>query len=429
MTDSRSSSLTYAWFVVAVLSLANCVSFVDRLILSLLVQPIKSDLGLSDTQFGLLAGAAFAILYASMGLVIARWADRYSRKWIITAGVALWCCMTAITATAATYARLFAFRIGVGIGEASLSPSAYSLIASYFPAQRLALAIGVFSAGVTAGTGLAFILGGALIHWVFAQGVMHVPLLGPLGGWRLAVALVGVIGLPVALLLLLVREPARDSTFVAATLAEVGRHFRNDWRRYTWVFIGYGATSITAFAVMTWTPTLYIRQYHATMRQAALTIGVVALTGGLLGSFLGGAYADRLERQGDPNAKLRVVLYCGIALLLPSVVAPFMPSMHGAAAAIFFTFVFGSGATGPAGSYIQSITPDRMRAQFGAAHQLALTLVGATLGPFAVGFLNDRVFRSEQALGNSMALVSAVANPIAAWFIWQAFKAGRARPA
>ena len=122
-TSARTSAHpVYAWFVVAVLALANCVSFIDRLILSLLVQPIKADLQISDTAFSLLAGAAFAIFYCGMGLVIARWADRYSRKWIITTGVVLWCAMTSLAGTARSYAQLFAYRIGVGVGEATLSP-------------------------------------------------------------------------------------------------------------------------------------------------------------------------------------------------------------------------------------------------------------------------------------------------------------------
>lgn len=427
VTASRTRSTSYAWFVVAVLALANAVSFIDRLILSLLVQPIKADLHISDTQFGLLAGLAFALFYAGMGLVIARWADRYSRKWIVTAGAALWCCMTALTATARNVGQLFAFRTGVGVGEATLSPSAYSLLAGYFPPDRLALAIGVFSAGVTAGTGIAFLLGGALIQWVFAQGTVHLPLLGAVSGWRLVVASVGVLGLPVVALMLLVREPPRATGFSPATLPEVWLHLRSDWRRYGLVFIGYGTTAITAYSVMTWTPALYQRQYHASLPAAAATIGVVALVGGVLGGILGGALADRLERGGDANAKLHVLFYCGLGLLLPSVLAPFMPTMLGHAALIFFTFLFGSAATGPAGAYVQSITPDRMRAQFGAIYQLSLTLLGATLGPFAVGAFNDHLFHSEAALGQSMALVSALANPVAAWMLWLAYKAARAR--
>ncbi|MFO1428036.1 MAG: MFS transporter [Steroidobacteraceae bacterium] len=419
----------YAWFVVAVLGLANCVSFIDRLILSLLVQPIKAELQLSDTQFSLLAGAAFAIFYCVMGLAIARLADRYSRKWIVTAGITLWCMMTSLAGAARSYLDLFALRIGVGVGEATLSPSAYSMIAGYFPRQRLALAIGAYSAGVTAGTGLAYLLGGATVAWVMAQGSMQWPLFGEIAGWRLVMMLIGLLGLPVALLmLLLVREPPRAVDFSPARTAEVLAHLRAHWRDYFYVMAGYGATSITAFAVSTWTPALYQRQYGATIPQAAATLGTVALLGGLLGAFSGGALADHLEQRGDRDAKLRVLMICGVGMLLPSVIAPLMPTMTGHALLIFVTFFFGTGATGPAASYVQSITPDRMRAQFGALHQLSLTLVGATVGPFAVGFVTDHVLGDEQRLGTSLALVSAVANPIATWLLWRGYRRARARP-
>ena len=430
MTTSQTEPFrpAYAWFVVLVLALANCVSFIDRLIISLLVQPIKSDLGISDTAFSLLAGAAFAIFYCGMGLVIARWADRYSRKWIITTGIVLWCSMTALAGTARNFLQLFVYRVGVGVGEATLSPSAYSMLAGYFPPQRLALAIGVFSAGVTAGTGIAFLLGGALIGWLFTLGAVSVPLLGDLSGWRLVMVTVGLLGLPVALLMLFVREPARPAGFTPATFAEVWAHFKDNAKAYGYVFAGYGTTSITAFAVMTWTPALYQRQYGASIPEAASVIGTVALLGGLLGAFSGGALSDRLESRGDRQAKLRVLCFCGFGLVLPSIIAPFMPTMWGHAILIFFTFFFGTAATGPAGAYVQSITPDRMRAQFGAAYQLSLVLVGATLGPFAVGFTTDFVFQDEMKLGWSMALTSAIANPIAAWLLWRAFSRASAPP-
>ena len=416
----------YAWYVVAVLGLANCVSFIDRLILSLLVQPIKADLGISDTAFSLLAGAAFAIFYCVVGLLIARWADRYSRKWIVTTGIVLWCLMTSLAGTARSFAQLFLYRIGVGVGEATLSPSAYSLLAGYFPPQRLALAVGVFSAGVTAGTGLAYLLGGSAIGWVMSLGTVHLPLLGDLAGWRLVMVVVGALGLPVALMMLFVKEPPRTPGIAPAALREVWAHFKANVGRYGLVFAGYGTTSITAFAVMIWTPELYRRQYGAGIGEAALAIGTVAVLGGLLGAFIGGWLSDRLESRGDPRAKLRVLAGCGLGLLLPGIVAPFMPSMVGHAAVIFFMFFFGSAATGPAGAHVQSITPDRMRAQFGAWYQLSLVLVGATLGPFAVGFVTDHVLGDESRIGLSMALVSLVANPVAAWLLWRAFRDARA---
>ena len=432
MTEVRNprlpSSAAYAWFVVAVLAVANAVSFIDRLILSLLVQPIKAELQISDTAFSLLAGAAFAMFYATMGIVIARWADRYSRKWIITGGLLKWCSMTAWSGTARSFGELFGYRVGMGVGEATLSPSAYSLLASYFPPQRLSLAIGLYSIGVTGGTGLAFLLGGATISWVMAQGTVVLPWLGAVGGWRLVMIVVGALGLPVALLMLLVREPARSAGFVPASFAEVRAHFGANLERYGYLMVGYGTTSVTAFSVMTWTPALYQRKYGATIPQAAAMLGTVALLGGLSGAFAGGFAADRLEQRGDPHAKLRVLHWCGIGLLLPAVVAPFMPTMTQHALVIFWTFFFGTAATGPAGAYVQMITPERMRAQFGALHQFSLTFVGATLGPVAVGLVTDRLIGDEARLGESLSLVSAIVNPIAALFLWQALKRARARP-
>ncbi len=166
----------------------------------------------------------------------------------------------------------------------------------------------------------------------------------------------------------------------------------------------------------------------ATIGEAAATIGTVALLGDLIGALTGGALADRLESQGDRHAKLRVLYWCGLGLLLPSVIAPLMPTMIGHAAVIFVTFFFGTAAAGPGGAYVQAVTPDRMRAQFGAIYQLSLTLVGATIGPFAVAQLTDRVFGDELQLGYSMAIVSAIANPIAAFVLWRALKAAQARP-
>ncbi len=412
----------YAWFVVAVLALANCVSFIDRLILSLLVMPIKQELGLSDTEISLLQGLAFAIFYCVVGLAIARLADRASRKWIITAGITLWCLMTAMSGFARSYAQLFLMRIGVGFGEGTLSPSAYSLIAGYFPRERLALAVGVFSAGVTAGMGLAFLIGGAAIQWVMAQGPLILPGLGTIDGWRLVFLLVGALGLPVAILMLFVREPARAAGFTPATLGEVIAHLRANLARYGYVFAGYGATSITVFAVVSWTPTFYFRHYAASIPAAATVLGVIALTGGLAGAFAGGALADRLEQRGDPHAKLKVLAGCCTGLVLPAFIAPFMPTMQASAAVLWFTFFFGSAATGPAGAYVQSITPDAMRAQLGACYQLSLTLVGATLGPFLTAFFTDFVFRDESAIGYSLSAVAAIANPFAAVLTWLAWR-------
>lgn len=411
----------HAWYVVVVLALANTVSFIDRLILSLLVTPIKAELGLTDTQVSLLQGFAFALFYCVAGLALARLADRASRKWIVTAGITLWCLMTTLSGTARHYSQLFVYRFGVGIGEGTLSPSAYSLIASYFPRERLSLAIGVYSLGITAGIGLAYLGGGAAIHWVSTQGTIDLPGLPPLAGWRLVFALVGALGLPVVVLMLFVREPARPKA-TPARVSEVFAQYRRHWRRYSFVMFGYGSTSITFYAVMTWTPTFYLRHYGATITEAATILGIIALAGGASGAALGGRLADRLEQRGDSHAKLRVLYWSALGLFFPAVVAPFMPTMTSSAAVLALTFFFGAACTGPAGAFVQANTPESMRAQFGAIYLLALTLVGATLGPLLTALFTDYVFRDEAALGQSLAAVSFVGNLLALWLIRRAFR-------
>ncbi|MBV6415688.1 MAG: putative L-galactonate transporter [Steroidobacteraceae bacterium] len=412
----------YGWYVVTVLALANAISFVDRLVLSLLVTPIKAELRLSDTQVSLLQGFAFALFYCVAGVLLARLADRTSRKWIVTAGITLWCLMTTLSGTARHYWQLFLCRFGVGIGEGTLSPSAYSLIAGYFPRERLSLAIGVFSIGITAGIGLAWLGGGAVIHWVSTRGVLDLPGLPPLEGWRLVFALLGALGLPVAALMLAVREPPRLARSTPARARDVLAQYRRHGRRYSYVMFGYGATSITIYAVMTWSPTFYLRHYGATITEAATALGLVALVGGVIGGWFGGALADRLEQRGDAHAKVRVLHYSVIGLVLPAVVAPFMPTMQGSAFVLAFTFLFGAACTGPAGAFVQSITPESMRAQFGAIYLLALTLVGATLGPLLTALFTDYVFRDEASLGKSLAAVSLAGNLLALWLVRQAWR-------
>jgi MFS family permease len=192
--DSR-RELRYAWYVACVLMVCNTFSFIDRQVLGLLVTPIKQDLGISDTRIGLLQGLAFGLYYTLLGIPMGRLVDSGSRRTLVAAGVFLWSLMTAACAGARSFGALFLARMGVGIGEATLSPAAFSLLADYFPKGRLATALSIFSMGIFFGSGLALLLGGLIV--------------GALGSWRLTFLLVGLPGLLVALLALTIREPAR----------------------------------------------------------------------------------------------------------------------------------------------------------------------------------------------------------------------------
>lgn len=416
-----------AWYLVLVLAVANAVSFIDRLILSLLIPEVKAELNLSDTQVSLLQGLAFAVFYSLMGLPLARIADAFNRKYLILAGIAVWSLMTALCGVAKGYGQLFLARMGVGVGEASLSPSAYSMLSDSFPPQKLALPIGVFSAGVTAGMGLAFIAGAAAIQWVTSLGSVVLPVVGELSGWRLVMVIVGSLGAIVIALMAFAREPARrDGATTRAErsvpLNEVWAQFLAHRSLYLLVFIGYGMTTVAAFGIVTWTPTFYIRSFGLTAPEAGYLLGTVALLGGVSGAVLGGLWADALAKRGDELAKLRVLLYCCIGLVPAGVLSPLMPNVWAALALLFFTFFFGSACSGPTGSFVQILTPSRMRAQFGAAYQLSLSLIGLSLGPTAVALMTDFVFRDEMMLRYSLAWVVAIFNPIAVLLVWLALR-------
>ena len=211
-TDAQPAwaSPPYAWFVVLVLTIAYTCSFIDRQILTLLIEPIRRDLHITDTQVSLLGGLAFSILYTTLGIPIARLADQTHRRNLMAAGLAFWSIMTATCGLARSFWGLFAARIGVGVGEAALSPAAFSLLADYFPPQRLARAISVYSMGLYFGAGLALMIGGSVVQGrVERAGARVLPVIGEVFPWQMTFFAVGLLGLPALLLMFTIREPVR----------------------------------------------------------------------------------------------------------------------------------------------------------------------------------------------------------------------------
>ena len=197
--------------------LAYTNSFIDRQILTLLVEPIREDLGITDTQISLLAGLAFSVFYTVMGLPLARLADQSNRKRIITFGITGWSFMTAMCGAAQNFWQLFLARIGVGVGEATLSPAAFSIISDYFPKDRIARAFSVYSMGVYFGVGLAMMIGGLVIQAVSNAPPVDLPAIGRVRSWQLTFFIVGMLGLPILLLLFTIREPLRRGTAKASS--------------------------------------------------------------------------------------------------------------------------------------------------------------------------------------------------------------------
>jgi len=413
-----------AWYVVVILVIAFVFSFIDRIIIAMLVEPLKKDLGLSDTQIGWLQGLAFAVFYAAVGVPIGRMADRFSRRAIIGWGIFVWSLMTAVCGLARNFVELFLARVGVGVGEAALSPAAYSMIADYFPREKLGRAIGVYQSGAFFGAGLSFLVGGLVIQAVMKAGDLHLPLVGDVQPWQAVFFIVGLPGVLVALLMLTVREPARRGKLAGHVagipLGTVMRYALERWRVFVLCFAGFALLAVPITTIVTWAFVYFTRVLAFTPPQAALRLGGVLVILSPLGVYAGGWLADYLQRRGYPDAPLRVALLAAAGMWPLSAVATTMtdPSLALALAGPFVFFASLSMAMAPAA--LQLVAPNQMRAQISATWMLVLNLVTAGAGPTAVGAITDFVFGNPLAVGKSMALVNCLSVPLGAIALWLA---------
>jgi MFS family permease len=419
------SSSAYAWYVVAVLTFVYMTAFVDRQIVSLLVGPIKQTLGVTDTQMGLLQGLAFGIFYTLLGVPIGRLADQRSRRAIIAAGCTIWSIMTAACGLARTFPQLFLARIGVGVGEATISPAALSMIGDYFPKERRPLAMSLFVSAGSIGSAVALLMGGAVIGWANTLSI-EVPVVGRLHGWQIIFMLVGLPGLIGTALMLTVREPAR--TGASASTSEWG-HLWTFMARHRWVLAGhiggFAIFSTLVYAVMFWGPSFFVRHHGWTEKQVGLSYGIGILVFGLAGAFAGGAFAGWLRRRGAVSAALLTVAVGAGGITVPGVLGVTIPDANVAMVFACLCNFFVSFASGSSAAALQEYTPNELRAQITAVYYFVINLVGLSLGGVSVGVLNDYVFGSEAAIGRSLLVVLLIMGPLGGGLIAAALPAYR----
>ena len=409
--NSAYPSSLRAWSTVAILMLAYVLSFIDRQILNLLVGPIRRDLVISDTQMSLLMGLSFALFYTVCGIPLGRLADTKSRRGLIAIGVLFWSAMTAACGMARLYWQFLLCRIGVGVGEAALSPAAYSLIADSFPAERRATAISVYSMGVYLGSGLAFLLGGLVIKFASAQGDVLLPVLGEVRPWQLIFLILGAAGVLFSLLLLAVREPARRGVGagVAVPLAEVGRYLRANRRTVLYHNFGFAGLAFAGYGSAAWIPTFFIRTYGWDAGHVGVVYGSIVAVFGCLGIVFGGRLADWMAKRGRTDANMRVGLYAAMAALPCVASFPLMDNALWAAVLMAPTVFCLSMPFGVAPAAIQEIMPSAMRGQASAIYLFVITLIGLGIGPTAVALVTDYLFADDQALRYSLLIVSTLA--------------------
>jgi MFS family permease len=409
-----------AWYAVAILTIANVSGFVDRQILSLLVEPIKRDLRVTDTQVSLLMGLGFVLFYSLLGLPIGRWVDRGHRPRIVALGAAVWSVMTMATGTARSYGHLFLARIGVGAGEATLGPAAVSIIADQFPRNRFGVAMSTYMMGTFLGSGVAYALGAYVVGRVDKPGLVLLPLIGAVYPWQLVFFYVGLPGLLVALLALTIREPralragtAQSRVVARVPFADVMHYMRANARTIGALSFGFACSASVNYGVGAWLASFLIRTHGFTESQAGLLQGVLTATLGPLGVVLGGRLTDALTKRGHIDAPLRVGMLGGLGMLIFAGLYPLVPTGTLAAALLIPVNIFAAMPWGAANAAIAEAMPPRMRGQGSAIYQLVVNLTSGVLGPTAVALLTDKVFRDPLALRYSLSLSAVVGMTVA----------------
>ena len=418
---SRYPSPVVAWAVVAALFVAYIFSFIDRMIIGLLVEPMKADLGISDTQISLLQGLAFALFYTIAGVPIGRLIDRSNRMRIVACGIALWSFMTMLCGLAGQYWQLFLARMGVGVGEATLSPAAYSIISDSFPAKRLGVAMGVYGLGSAVGAGLAFMIGGAVISFAASAGTMTLPLVGEVKAWQATFLIVGAPGLLVALLFLALPEPARLAVKTDAAaqppMGEVFAFLKGKSGSLLNLFFAVGMVNFAVFAAVSWLPVLYMRVHGFELAHAGYTAGAALIVGGLIGLVGGGWLSDKLE-AGAPAGRVRLCAYAALVGGCAAVVFPLAASPWLSALAFVVFFSAAAVPIGAAASALQQLTPNAMRATLSAFYLFVVNLIGLGLGPTATAAVGDVFFPFETGIRYATAIVSPIGFFIAAWLFF-----------
>jgi MFS family permease len=389
-----SPSPAYARYVLFLLFVVYVFNFIDRQILAILLEAIKHDLGASDTQMGFLSGFAFAFFYTCAGIPIARWADRGSRRTIIALGLAMWSAMTAASGFARSFAQLALARVGVGVGEAAGNPPAHSLLSDYFPPHRRATALGIYATGIYVGSMIALLGGGYILKYF---------------DWRTAFFLVGLPGIPLALLVrLTVREPPRTGPAHGRGdgLAAVLRHVMAR-RSFVWIALAASCQALPGYSTLAWGPAFLGRVHHLSAVEIGTSMGLIVGFGGSAGAYLGGRLTDRLGRHDQRWYVLLSALVCLGAI--PFAAGFLLADRTGLALASFVpACALSNMYVGPMLSMTQGLVPPHMRATASAILLFILNLIGLGAGPLVVGALSDALTPRLGAEGLRYALLVVV---------------------
>lgn len=419
-------SSAVAWRVTILLTVAYMLSFVDRQIVNLLVDPIQADLQISDTQVSLLQGFAFIITYILFSIPLGRLADTHSRKFIIAGGVFFWSLATAACGLANSFKQLFIARAAVGTGEAALTPAAWSMMADYFPPERRSFPVSIFLMGPYLGAGLSMIAGGAVMGMMADMDTVSVPLLGDFRPWQITFMLVGLPGVLVAALFLRVMEPPRKlvasggSAVVAGQplvkpgTAEVVAVLREKAAVYAALLVAIPLLMIVLYGLQAWVPSYLVRGFGMSVQDAGLTYGLVALFSGSAGVLSGPVVGRWLEARGVSDFPLRLGLWSCLGVCPALLVVAMSGSAALALVAVVVASILVTLPLALAASTLQTITPGNMRGLIAGMYVVMTSGVGMGLGPTLIALCTDYIVQDRTQVGWSLAIVGLSVASIAA---------------
>lgn len=418
---------SYQWYIVIICMVAYILSFVDRQILSLMIEPIKADLMLSDTQFSLLQGLAFSLFYAFMGVPIAALADKKSRVKIISVGIAFWSLATAACGLSKNFIQMFLARLSVGAGEAALSPAFYSIVADLFPKHKLGRALGVYAIGAFIGSGLAFLIGGYVIGLLKDVSFVTLPVIGEIKTWQLTFMIVGLPGVLLALLMILtVREPERKGLKMDANGVAVKASFKNSIgfikthkKTFFCHFIGFSFYTMMLYSLLGWAPAYYMRHFGLDASQTGYILGSIILVANTSGALFCGWLIDFFSKRGYSDAAIRAGAIGCAALIIPSVLFTQVDNMQLSFALIFVAMFFSTFPIPASAAATQMLTPNQLRSQVSAKFLLISNLIALGVGTTAVALITDRYYENTLMVGNSISIVNAIAGLVGVFLLYK----------
>lgn len=407
MSAAHNLSGRTAWLTVAILFVFSVFAMVDRQIMTMLVDPIRKDLGISDVQISLLIGLSFALFYTTFGLGMGWLADRTSRRNLIAVSVGLWGLASAACGLADSFGELFLARVLVGVGEAALGPAAYSMISDAFPRNKLALPMSVYIMGGLVGGAVAILTGGFVIHWSVTHASVSLPLLGTLSSWRLVFIVTGLPGPLLALLALLVPEPARTGRAIAGApgASRLGGFLKHHGVLLTGLCIGFGCLSMIVNSTFSWSPTILGRTLHIAPIAIGLIVAALLLFAAVPGQLFSGMWVDRQWSRGKSGIHLRFYVVALPLAAISGALALLSNSPWWFTLGMVPLYFIAMPFLGIASAAIQLFTPNEYRGRVSALFIMVVTLIGFGVGPTLVAALSTSLDASGMQIGTALAIV------------------------